>query len=122
MALSAGSAFSTKMTSTSSAAEGFDADGSRAGVEIDEDRVLDARGEDVEERLAQAVAGGACVEAFGGDEWAGAIGSGDDSHSISDDMTWHRMTLADPPSQSRDGAPRVDFGFEQERPLTIEVN
>ncbi len=42
-----------------SAREGFDADGTGAGEKIGEPAVGDARGEDVEEGFAEAVAGGA---------------------------------------------------------------
>ena len=62
------------------AAEGFDADGSRAGVEVGEGGVGQAGSEDVEQGLAQAVAG----RAGGGSGWsgeeAGTISSGDDAH------------------------------------------
>ena len=44
------------------AADGLNADGAGAGVEIDESRAFDAGGEDVEKRFAEAVAGGARVE------------------------------------------------------------
>jgi Zn-dependent protease/CBS domain-containing protein len=62
------------------AAEGLDADGTGAGVEIGEAAVGDAGREDVEEGLAQAVAGRARVGATRGDELARAMGSGDDAH------------------------------------------
>ena len=41
------------------AADGFDADGSGAGEEVDEKGFFDGRAEDVEEGFAQAIAGGA---------------------------------------------------------------
>lgn len=65
-----------------SAADGLDADGPRAGVEIEEDGAGDARSEHVEEGFAQAVAGGARVESFGSNERSGAEFSGDDAHSV----------------------------------------
>ena len=63
-----------------SAGEGFDAYGSGAGVEVDEAGAFDAGLEDVEEGLAEAVAGGAGGGSAGGLELARAIGSGDDAH------------------------------------------
>ena len=63
-----------------SAAEGFDADGAGAGIEIDEGGVGEARGEDVEEGFAEAVTGGAGGGAGWGDEDAGTVGAGDDAH------------------------------------------
>ena len=53
-------------------ADGFDADGSGAGVEVDKAALGDAWREDVEEGFAQAVAGGTGRGAAGGD---GAGGS-----------------------------------------------
>ncbi len=47
------------------AADGFDAYGSGAGVEVGEAGVGDARGEDVEEGFAEAVGGGAGLVAGG---------------------------------------------------------
>ena len=41
------------------AADGFDSHGSCSGEEINEKRIFDGRAEDVEERFAQAIAGGA---------------------------------------------------------------
>jgi len=64
------------------AAEGLDADCAGAGVEIEETAIGDARGEDVEEGLAEAVAGGAGGGAPWGDELAGAMGSGDNTHLL----------------------------------------
>lgn len=63
-----------------SAGDGLDAYGAGAGVEVDEAAAGDARGDDVEEGFAEAVAGGAGFEAAWGGELAGAIGSGDDAH------------------------------------------
>ena len=62
------------------AADRLDADRAGAGVEVDEAGPGDARREDVEEGLAQAVAGGARAAAARGDERARAIGAGDDAH------------------------------------------
>ncbi len=63
-----------------SAAESLDADGSGAGVEVGEAAVGDAGREDVEEGLAQAVAGGPGSSSARGDQLAGAVGSGDNAH------------------------------------------
>jgi hypothetical protein len=62
------------------AGEGFNADGSSAGVEIDEAGACDAGLEDVEEGLAEAVGGGPGGGSARGLEQARAIGSGDDPH------------------------------------------
>jgi hypothetical protein len=62
------------------AAEGLDADGSGAGEEIGEDSVSDARSEDIEEGLAEAVRGGAGGVAAGSDELAGAKFASDYAH------------------------------------------
>jgi len=48
------------------AAEGFYANSAGAGVKVGELCAVDARGEDVEEGFAEAVAGGAGFETFGG--------------------------------------------------------
>ena len=63
-----------------SAADGFDAGGSGASVEIDEAAAFDAGLEDVEETLAEAVASGPGSGAAGRGELTGAKGSGDDAH------------------------------------------
>jgi len=65
---------------TGAAAEGLDADSAGAGIEIEKERAGDAGREDVEESLAEAVAGGADVEAAGRMEHAGAELSGDNAH------------------------------------------
>jgi hypothetical protein len=62
------------------ATEGLDADGSGAGEEIGEDSVSDARSEDIEESLAEAVRGGAGGVPAGSDELAGAEFAGDYAH------------------------------------------
>jgi len=62
------------------AAEGLDADGAGAGVEVGELGAFDTGREDVEERFAEAIAGGTGFEAFGGLEDSGAEFSGDDAH------------------------------------------
>jgi hypothetical protein len=46
----------------SASADGFDSDGAGAGVKIDEEGIGDGWAEDVEERFAEAVAGGADFE------------------------------------------------------------
>ncbi len=62
------------------AAEGLDADGAGARVEIKKNSAGDARREDVEEGLAEAVAGGAHVQASRRVERARAELSGNDAH------------------------------------------
>ena len=62
------------------AAQRLDADSAGAGVEIGEARAFDLRREDVEERFAQAIAGGARRHAARRGERAAAIGAGDDTH------------------------------------------
>src|SRR5712692_4458805 len=64
----------------SAAAEGFDADGAGSGEKIDESRAEDVGGQHVEERFAQAVAGGAQGEAFEAFQDAAAVDSRDDAH------------------------------------------
>ena len=76
----AGAAFSLNQTWAAPRREGFDADGSGAGVEVDEAGAFDAGLEDVEEGLAEAVAGGTGGCSARGVELARAIGSGDDAH------------------------------------------
>jgi hypothetical protein len=71
----------------SAAADGLDADGAGAGVEIDEAAAFNTRGEDVEEGLAEAVAGGAGFGATGRDELTGTVGAGDDAHSLDDNLS-----------------------------------
>ena len=61
-------------------ADGLDADGAGAAVEIDEITAGQARGDDVEEGLAESVAGGAGGGAGGRDEETRTVGSGDDAH------------------------------------------
>ena len=61
-------------------AEGLYSHRSGASVEVEEYGAGDARGENVEEGFAEAVAGGASVAAFGRDERSGAELSGDDAH------------------------------------------
>ena len=63
-----------------SAAEGLDADGTGSGVEVDEAAGVETGGEDVEEGLAEAVAGRPSGGAFGGDEPARAEEAADDAH------------------------------------------
>jgi len=65
------------------AGDGFDANGTGAGVEVDEARAGDARADDVEECLAQAVTGGTGLHAAGSGEDAGAEFAGDDAHEPS---------------------------------------
>jgi len=62
------------------AAEGFDAYGAGTGEDVDEARPYDSGAEDVEERFAQAVAGGTESESFQAFEDAAAIFAGDDTH------------------------------------------
>ena len=62
------------------AAEGFDADGASAGEDVEESRAYYAGAEDVEERFAQAVAGGTESEAFQALQDAAAVFAGDDAH------------------------------------------
>lgn len=64
-------------------AEGLDADGSGACVEVEENGAGDSRGEHIEEGLAKAIAGGAGIAAFGRGQRAGAKLSGDDAHAPS---------------------------------------
>ena len=64
-------------------AEGFDAHGAGAGEYVEEARACDRGAEDVEERFAQAVAGGTESEAFQALQYAAAIFAGDDAHSAS---------------------------------------
>src|SRR5260370_30568676 len=65
------------------AAEGFDADGAGSGEEIDEAGAGNVGGQHVEERFAEAVAGGAQGEAFEALEDTASVGSGDDAHEYS---------------------------------------
>ncbi len=67
----------------SAAAEGFDADGTGSGEEIDESRTSYVGGQHVEERFAQAVAGGAQGEALEAFQDAASVDSGDDAHECS---------------------------------------
>jgi hypothetical protein len=62
------------------AAEGFDSDGAGSRVGVEERRACDARGEDVEQGLAQAVGGG--TRGCAGDALQAARTelSGDDPH------------------------------------------
>jgi len=62
------------------AAEGFDADGASACENVEKARAHYARAEDVEERFAQAIAGGTEGESFQALEDAAAIFAGDDAH------------------------------------------
>jgi len=62
------------------AAEGFDADGTGAGEDVEEAGAYYAGTEDVEERFAQAVAGGTEGETFETFEDAAAVFAGDDAH------------------------------------------
>ena len=62
------------------AAERFDADGAGAGEHVEEAATGDASREDIEERLAEAVAGGAKGKALEAFELAAAKSSGDDAH------------------------------------------
>ncbi len=62
------------------AAESLNSDGAGAGVEVGKAGSFDARREDVEDRLAEAVAGGTRGHAGGRGERAAAIGAGDDTH------------------------------------------
>ncbi len=63
-----------------SATERLNANRSGAGIEIDETATGDARRKDVEEGLAQPVAGGTSLHSVRSGELTGAIGSGDDTH------------------------------------------
>ena len=61
-------------------AQGFNADGSGAGVKIGEGGARNAGGNDVEQGFAETVAGRAgCGSGWSGEE-AGTVGSGDDAH------------------------------------------
>ena len=64
----------------SAPADGFDSDGAGAGVEIDEEGIGDGWAEDVEERFAEAVAGGADGLGAGSFQATAAIFSGDYAH------------------------------------------
>lgn len=64
----------------SAAAESFDADGTGTGEDVEEAGAYYAGTEDVEERFAQAVAGGTESEAFEAFEDAAAVFAGDDAH------------------------------------------
>ncbi len=66
---------------SSAAAEGFDADGTGAGKDVEEARAYHARAEDVEKRFAQAIAGRTESEAFQAFEDAATIFAGDDAHA-----------------------------------------
>ncbi len=98
---------SRKATSGGAAAEGFDAYGAGAGEDVEEARACDAGAKDVEERFAEAVAGGTEREAFQALEDAAAIFAGDDAHgegtncgkkltrtarAESDRVRWDRLT------------------------------
>ncbi len=62
------------------ARDGFDADGTGSGEEVGEAAARDAGAEDVEEGLAEPVAGGAGVGSGRGGEDSGPVDSGDDAH------------------------------------------
>lgn len=64
------------------AAEGLDADGSRTCVEVEKNAAGDARGEDIEEGFAEAVAGWPGVMAGRRRERPGSELSGDDAHDF----------------------------------------
>jgi len=64
----------------SAAAESFDADGTGTGEDVEEAGAYYAGTEDIEERFAQAVAGGTESEAFEAFEDAAAVFAGDDAH------------------------------------------
>src|ERR1700689_5067292 len=63
-------------------ADGFDSDCASAGVQVDEERVFDGRAENVEERFAQAVAGGADAQEPWSSQLAAAVFSGDYAHDL----------------------------------------
>ncbi len=65
---------------TGTATKRFDADGASAGEEVEEAAAGDASSQDVEKRLAEAVAGGAKGKALEALELAAAKCSGDDAH------------------------------------------
>jgi len=62
------------------AAEGFDADGAGAGEDVEEARACYGGAEDVEERFAQAVAGGTESEALQALQDTAAVFASDDAH------------------------------------------
>ncbi len=66
------------------AAQRFDADGASAGEDVEEAASGDASSEDIEECLAEAVAGGAKSKALKAFELAAAECSGDDTHGVFD--------------------------------------
>ncbi len=62
------------------AADGFNADCSGTGVEVDEKRVLDRRAQNIEKRFAQAIAGGAQAQFPRAFEQPASKCSGDHAH------------------------------------------
>ena len=85
MAVTAAGAFSANQTKSATTAKGFNAHSAGSGIEIDEARTFNAgaessAAENVEQRLAQAVAGGARGHASGGLEDARTKLSCNDSH------------------------------------------
>ena len=66
------------------AAERFDADGTGAGEKIEEAATWNAFSKDIEERFAEAVAGGAKGQALEAFKLAAAKCSGDDAHGVLD--------------------------------------
>ena len=78
------------------ATEGFDADRSGAGENVEEARAGNTSAEHVEESFAETVAGGAEGEAFEAFEDAAAIGSGDDAHGFTNSADPREMVAALP--------------------------
>ncbi len=64
------------------AAEGFDADGSSAGENVDKERIRDRGAENVEKRFTQAVAGGAEFQQARAFQYAAPIFASDNTHRL----------------------------------------
>ena len=96
------------------AAEGFNPYGSGAGVKVGKCGARQARREDVEQGLAQAVAGGAGGRSGWGGEEAGTVGSGDDAHE-------HYRNGRDPKAEAHTIVAMTGWSFRLGRIFGVEV-
>ena len=87
------------------AADGLEAYGSGSGEEVDKAGFGDAGTEDIEERFAEPVAGGAGAGAGGRCQKAGTVFAGDDAHLLMVAGARWNPTLFD--VAERDGAPGI---------------
>src|SRR5580704_3376997 len=90
------------------AAEGFDAYGAGASEDVEEAGAYDAGAEDVEERFAEAVAGGTKGEALEALQDAAAIFAGDNAHGLKEVLLTGQIEGSSPSYFDRRKNPKTE--------------